>query len=189
MVDSNVVNIAPDGDVILVVGEDRKRLRINSSALTFTSPVFNALFGPHFREGQQARSSTSPVEIALPEDNSAAMMRICEFLHFKSPHMPSDPSHWHVCLLALAEAVDKYALATALHTQLSALLFSWLHHNKNCSNLFMVADIVAAAYLLAQAQPFKIATEMLVLHCKDRFSKLHGKACSDKIPGMVFCKS
>jgi len=49
-----VINIAPDGDVILVVGPSRSqisKLRVHSLFLTTASKVFSAMFGPHFKEG------------------------------------------------------------------------------------------------------------------------------------------
>lgn len=41
--------IDEDGDVILVVGSNNKKLKVSSVTLSKVSPVFKALFGPRFR--------------------------------------------------------------------------------------------------------------------------------------------
>ena len=63
-------DIDPHGDVILIVGQDKKRLRVSAMMLFAASPVFKALLGPHFREGQRPRSASNPTEITLPDDVS-----------------------------------------------------------------------------------------------------------------------
>ncbi|KAK4620128.1 hypothetical protein CLAFUW4_10891 [Fulvia fulva] len=78
-------DIAADGDVILIVGndDDKRRIRVASSILSAASPVLKALLGPHFREGSQPRSSASPVEILMPDDDSTAMTYVCRLIHYK----------------------------------------------------------------------------------------------------------
>jgi hypothetical protein len=47
---NSVTDIAADGDVILVVGPERRKLRVHSLILKNVSTAFNAMFGPHFKE-------------------------------------------------------------------------------------------------------------------------------------------
>ena len=42
--------IDPAGDIILRTGE--KSILVSSKILTVASPVFQAMFGPHFKEGE-----------------------------------------------------------------------------------------------------------------------------------------
>jgi len=44
------VNLDHSGDIILKVGD--KSLLVSSKILTIASPVFRAMFGPHFQEGE-----------------------------------------------------------------------------------------------------------------------------------------
>jgi hypothetical protein len=45
------VNIADDGDIILVVGPDRRRLWVSFQSLRNVFRVFHNIFGPHYSEG------------------------------------------------------------------------------------------------------------------------------------------
>lgn len=45
--------IVPDGDLILVIGEEKRQIRVDSSTPKFACPVFAAMLGPNFSEGQQ----------------------------------------------------------------------------------------------------------------------------------------
>lgn len=49
------VIVAPEGDVILVVGADKKRLRVSSTFLSQSSSVFKAMFSGKFAEGEYFR--------------------------------------------------------------------------------------------------------------------------------------
>ena len=69
-------DIAKDGDIVLVVGEDQERLRVYSVVMTIVSQPFRALLGPHYKEGQQSSTpGTQLKEIVLPEDNAVAIDR------------------------------------------------------------------------------------------------------------------
>ncbi|KAI8294534.1 hypothetical protein K4K59_005031 [Colletotrichum sp. SAR11_240] len=50
--DTNAINnIAPDGDVIMVIGPKDKEFRLHSQILKAASKVFKAMLGPNFAEG------------------------------------------------------------------------------------------------------------------------------------------
>jgi hypothetical protein len=49
---TSTLKIATNSDIILVVGVEKRKLLVNSSVLKNSSKVFNAMFGPHFSEGQ-----------------------------------------------------------------------------------------------------------------------------------------
>jgi hypothetical protein len=70
--DSSTADIAPDGDVILLVGAGMKRLRAYSLVLKSASSVFNAMLGPRFSEGQRLDDNES-TEIDMLEDDAEAM--------------------------------------------------------------------------------------------------------------------
>ncbi|EME88561.1 uncharacterized protein MYCFIDRAFT_85006 [Pseudocercospora fijiensis CIRAD86] len=151
-----------EGDVILKV--DRKdpfHLRVSSKNLMRASPVFAALLGPQFREGQAKRSSQDPLEVALPEDDGNAMSMICQQLH-PGHKLPSGPAAKMdvATILDYAVLVDKYALVSFLRLQAEAILLSWLVNENNAIRGFdCFLKIIAASYLLEQKQAFKMATK------------------------------
>lgn len=99
------VNIAPDGDVVFVVGPAERRLRVHSLVVKTASAVLNAMLRPNFMEGQQL-ASTGSAEIALPDDDDKAMEIIFSVVHGRNDAVPKqlDPTQ----LLQVAIATDKY---------------------------------------------------------------------------------
>jgi hypothetical protein len=47
--DLAIEEVAKDGDVILVVGPEGRRMRVSSCVLRIASKVFAAMFGPNWR--------------------------------------------------------------------------------------------------------------------------------------------
>ncbi|KAL8948269.1 MAG: hypothetical protein Q9222_005528 [Ikaeria aurantiellina] len=105
----------PDGDVDFVLAPNKESgspstIQVSSKVLSLASPVFRALFQPHFKEGL-ALSSFKPVQISLPEDNDDAMTWLCHALHHRSGlnHEPEiDICEQVACLC------DKYRCTEAL---------------------------------------------------------------------------
>ncbi|CZT07043.1 uncharacterized protein RAG0_12649 [Rhynchosporium agropyri] len=85
---STVVNIAADGDVILVVGPEKVKLRVLSLFLKAASEPFHAMFGPDWKEGHDMLDRDTPVELLLPEDNALALKVICAVLHHRNNEVP-----------------------------------------------------------------------------------------------------
>jgi hypothetical protein len=78
---SMVVNIATDGDVILVVGPEKAKLRVQSLFLKAASKPFPAMFGPDWKEGHDILDLREPVGLSLPEDNASALKLVCAIIH------------------------------------------------------------------------------------------------------------
>jgi hypothetical protein len=116
---NTVVDIAADGDVILVVGPERLKLRVHSLNLKATSRPFSAMLGPIWKEGRDLLQDES-VEILLPEDNAKAMEYICAVTH-QNKMMPHTMTPLDV--LEVAVVADKYDLVDALRFASE----SWLH--------------------------------------------------------------
>ena len=77
MASINVID--PQGDVILICGEIE--LQVSSKVLSLASPVFQALFGPNFAEGQPTSSKASRIQ--LHDDDAESMRLMCAILHHK----------------------------------------------------------------------------------------------------------
>ncbi|WPA99334.1 uncharacterized protein RHO25_003951 [Cercospora beticola] len=169
----HIQEIAPDGDVILVVGSDKFpkiKLRVSSVLLANTSPVFKTMFGPHFREGRQLRNSAnhSPPEVPLPDDEWLPMTLLCKMAHLRCEEREPvcGPRELH----SLAKLIDKYCCAAPLRLQSSALLLTVLHRGDG----YKIKDedlwnLSSAAYLMDCSQAFKVATSKLLLNTQDVF--------------------
>ena len=82
----NIENIDPEGDVVIIC--EYSSLRVSSKVLSLASPVFKALLGPGFREGNFERSTVSPLKLELSEDDEIAMTILLKIMHF-SPEVYS----------------------------------------------------------------------------------------------------
>jgi hypothetical protein len=102
---TSIVEIAINSDIILIVGPEKRKLQVNSCVLKNASTVFNAMFGPHFKEGQDFHES-SPKEIFLPEDDADALIVICKILHLRNDSIPISPTPSEV--LQMAITADKF---------------------------------------------------------------------------------
>ncbi len=106
-----LVTIAQGGDVIFVVGDEQRQLRVHSLFLRTVSPVFNAMLGPRYKEGANLMPD-SPMSILLPEDDPDAMETIFNIIHFRTDAVSDQ--HEPEAVLRLAIATDKYDLTRAL---------------------------------------------------------------------------
>jgi hypothetical protein len=106
-----VADITPDGDVVLIVGEENLRLRVYSQFLLSASKVFGAMFLPHWSEGQRL-CKEALTEILLPEDDADAMRIICYIIHHRNDLVPRHLTTRDI--LRIAIEVDKYDLKIAL---------------------------------------------------------------------------
>ncbi|KAK8080121.1 hypothetical protein PG997_007939 [Apiospora hydei] len=158
-------DISLDGDVVLVVGEEKKvRLKVNSQNLSCASKVFRTMFGPNWSEGQ-GLSKESPKEVELVEDDADAMYAICCVIHHRNDLAPKAISPQQV--LQIAIAADKYDLSVAL----AYARAQWLRSRD-------IADPTTLAYLMAAARwfddepAFIKCGRALVLRCVGSYARL-----------------
>lgn len=179
-VSSHTNEIAADGDVILIVGITKKRLRVRSVLLKSASKVFAAMLGLYFSEGQDI-CSDHPKEIPLPEDDVAAMQTICEVMHHRND-AASD-------LLASSDVLQ-VAIAANKYDCLNTLRYAsahWLKLTKP-SNMQDLLALMAAAYLFDSAQAFGEITNALILDHKDSYIPLAQGEDDSILPWRVFCE-
>ncbi|CAK1360658.1 uncharacterized protein RHO25_003950 [Cercospora beticola] len=185
MANTAITTIASDGDVILTVGAPTdsamcRKMRVSAATLTAISPLFKTLFGPHFREGRQARNSSKPAEIPLPEDDPLAVLVLCQMAHMCSDNLRTlldSPE-----LLSLAITVDKYRCVTPLKLQCSALLLAWCQYDPVGRSTYASSleqdlwRMASAAYLIDCPHTFEKVTSMLVTHTWSKFDFLSTEA-------------
>lgn len=158
------VDIAADGDIILALPKNLY-LRVSSTVLSLVSPVFRAMLGPHFREGNESRSSNQPNEIPLPEDDGIAMKHLCLLLHGRTGDSYSHGDRtFPTQLRALAIVADKYDCVEAIALQAEAMLSRfWMHRTTNQLLIQQLACLISASALLGLAPLFYVFTKSLVL--------------------------
>lgn len=189
------LDIAPEGDVVLIVGSDTSqvaRLRVHSLFLKTVSKVFNAMLGPYFREGQ-APSGVHPREIALPDDNAGSMTILCQVFHHQYESIeaylpPKDVFH-------VAQLADKYDCVSAI----TRIRTNWLdpctmvnctraHDLDNLPNgLEDFGCLVAAAYILDDPRAFREITGALVLRYGRSYRQLAELECGITMPFRITC--
>lgn len=176
-------DISPDGDVILLVGPESIRLRVSSHSLRAASPVFNVMFGPHWKEGQSLCAS-QPTEVRLEDDDADVMQLICCVIHHKNEDIPDaiEPR----TALKLAIVVDKYDCATAMKYYLKQVLRP---SGLAMETLSEQAYMVAAAFILQDDTLFRDLTRALLVEFKPCYTTLLEDAELRKhLPTEFFCK-
>ncbi|KAJ4178250.1 hypothetical protein NW755_013351 [Fusarium falciforme] len=107
--------VAPDGDVIFVLGGGTDKVQVQSSIMKSASPVFSAMLAGHFREGQMLQDATAsgqPVEIPLPGDDFEAFKLICIAIHRQASTTQYCPSE--EVLMRVLQIADKYNLVDSV---------------------------------------------------------------------------
>ena len=102
--------IDPAGDVIFVL--DDLEFQVSSKILSLASPVFKAMFGPSFAEGQGQPGSKVIRRIQLSDDKAEALSAMCHVLHHQNTSAdPVDIDR----LEDMATLVDKYDCVRSMH--------------------------------------------------------------------------
>ncbi|KAK3627919.1 hypothetical protein LTR56_018909 [Elasticomyces elasticus] len=157
------VTIAEEGDVILVLDDGKKRIRVSAALLSFKSSVFRKMLGPHFLEGQTQRSTEQPQEIQLPEDDPHVMGFLCRLLHNGRP----DSAKYSLDRLAnMAVLADKYDCIHSVNLIAETLLRRWaaaggISYGKHKSPTW--AKFAATALLLRLDDIYVQVTRCVVL--------------------------
>lgn len=180
--DENSIVLAPEGDVILVVGEKQLHIYADSLFLKRHSTVFAALLGPNFSEGQDLNTS-SPKEIPLPDDDPYAMTAICATIYHNFDLIPRSPTTGMV--LSIIRHADKYDCFDVL--TLPSQGYGWL----KCNHLTIGKDLVnilAVSYLIRDREAFQNASKALLLKYGESFADLADDVICDVLPWKTFCK-
>lgn len=158
--------IAPQGDVIFVVGKDEKEIQIQSEILKLASPVFAAMLGPNFMEGQRLLSADGhPVSIALPDDNAQAFTCICRVLHWCNFN---DATPTPACLLEVALLAEKYDMEKPLRYATDR----WIRSHSDSKNTEELWKLVVASHYLGLEKAFEQSSHKLLLLRTESFMPL-----------------
>jgi hypothetical protein len=175
-----VLDISPDGDVVLVVGPRNVRLRIQSQCLRCASKVFGAMFGPTWSEGQ-GLSKEFPREVRLLEDDADALRTICCVIHHRNNDVPQSLTPIEV--LQIAIEADKYDLNVAL----KYVRVQWLKPRGKPEREDM-GYLLAAAFLFDDMDMFVAHALALILHYTGSYLEfLNDKVTGQILPWKTFC--
>ncbi len=177
---SDILEIAADGDIILVVGSDEVKLRVHSIFLKAASTPFSAMLGPNWKEGHDMLSLDGPVELLLPEGNATALTVICAVIHHQNRMVPHHLAARDVYNIAVT--ADEYDCIGALRFASD----SWLQLGKSSAADLML--LTAAAYLFNNAAAFKEITKALILDYHGSYLALSCREVELAMTWRVFCK-
>ncbi|KAH7304156.1 hypothetical protein B0I35DRAFT_401473 [Stachybotrys elegans] len=156
-VGAQTIDIAAKGDVVFVVGTDRRRLKVYSIFVMTASPVFNAMLGPNFMEGHRLIRS-GQTEVELPEDNADAMEIVLNVIHGRNDRVQRTLSPGEV--LKVAVISDKYDCSTSL----AFAIRTWLDDYTSTTDPGEMWILAMAALALSKQDEFAKMTSALVFH-------------------------
>lgn len=137
---------------------------VSTKVLSAASPVFRAMFGPNFAEGQTLmQSGNSLPMIEFPDDDELALEQLFPILHENDICVVKDAtdadSLWQLALVA-----DKYDYMAVLAPH-SSSLFEGLNIRSTSgeyhSNILHNAQLIGAAYRFDNAEYFQKYTNAL----------------------------
>ena len=152
------IDIDPDGDIYLVVGDDEqsKRFRVSSHAMRLASPVWKAMLSPKYGFKE---SVSGTEDITFPEDNFEAFFIVLLASHLKFQAIPSHTSS--ELLVAICGICDKYDCVSVLGPWISAWVDEWLPHGDPID----FGSQVFVAWVVGDTKFFQNITEELVDTC------------------------
>ncbi|KAK6213729.1 btb poz domain-containing protein [Colletotrichum tabaci] len=173
--------IAPQGNLILVVGLSQVEIRVHALILSNASPVFASMLErARYGEGVALQHATpsDPARIPLPDDDPAAMETVCRIVHGRvldatgsSPSvLDASPAH----VLAVAVLADKYDCAPAL----ALAAEHWLRPEtmEDVARWGHICpkrrDLLVAAYWLKHEKGFETGSRRLLAEVSGSFRPL-----------------
>ena len=173
-------DIAPTGDTILVVGKKETRLRVHSLCMRTASTVFDAMFGPHFFEGQSS-DGVLPKETPMPDDDAKALITICNVIHHRNDMLPDVLQPTELADVALA--ADKYDCVLALKYAMN----QWLDFNERIT-FASLGNLLIAAYVFDNSNAFQRVTERLITGFSHSYHWLFNEKCDGLVPWSIYRK-
>ncbi|CZR52490.1 uncharacterized protein PAC_02367 [Phialocephala subalpina] len=149
--------VDPNHDIVLRLnGYD---LLVSSKVLSLASPVFEAMFKPHFKEGVEHHLQLGePLIIPLPEDDLEATTLFCQITHHRSRDLPRTPSP--LCLENLAIFCNKYICAGPV----ASYGILWIQRHSGSQSIEDFSRLLLLAYILDLPESFAaVSREMLLL--------------------------
>ncbi|KAJ0364586.1 hypothetical protein COL154_004966 [Colletotrichum chrysophilum] len=186
--DTNAINnIAPDGDVIMVIGPKDKEFRLHSQILKAASKVFKAMLGPNFAEGQQLlnnRIHNDPVKIDLPEDDAYSMGILFELIHYRHDVLSSADAD---IVFDVALAADKYDLICAVKYPITEAMDRIVFTDDERGEEESMWKLAIAASMFDYDPSFKKATQALVSLSLHGYIRLADLWYQDQIFALRLC--
>ena len=184
-----------DGDILLDLEDGR--IPVHSEVLTRASPVFKAMLGPNFSEGQALRSAANPKTITLQDDDTESMTALCVLLHrnLNTVHLETSFGAMQTAdatrILQVAILADKYALVNHLEHDLGPTLLAPFTGRLRARtlDLLQALHLVVAAYLLQQGELFTLFARRVIMDYGDHATMLDYTDLFDHIPATSIRKS
>lgn len=192
---SKAVEIAKDGDIILVVGPEKLQLRCHSYMLKAAGGRMWVLLEPNIEvsikwetEKEESASVTAvqSTKVYLPEDDAEAMTYICRVIHLQSDQVTLAMDSERV--LQFAKFVDKYSIQPAVHA-ITAHWFKMSDHmlvdwsNWSCA---MTGRMMVAADLTNHPDAYTFFANQLIHHYQGDYIFLQGTSEADVLS--TICK-
>jgi hypothetical protein len=181
-------SFAINGDVVLDL--EHGKISGQSDVLMRASPVFKAMLGPNFSEGQGTRSAANPKIIKLEDDDFESMVILCVLLHrvlnTVNLDISSDAADTADAtrIFQVAVLADKYALVDNLSNDIGPTLLAPFTGTLRARKLDLLEalHLVVVAYLLQQDELFTLFARRLILDYGNLPTMLEYTDLFDHIP-------
>lgn len=184
------IEIDRSGDLTLTLSKNlgstaennTRNLLTSSKILSLASPVFAAMLGPRFREGQRTEAGALD-PISLPDDDAEAMTALCQILHFSYDALPARPSL--PLFKDLAVLCDKYDCVAPLRF----VAETWLVMCEASASIEDLEVLLFVSFVFGRAQRFTGLSGRLVREFSGNLEHLATLGGFDAVPEELLRRS
>lgn len=145
--------VAPDGDIVFLVGASKKGVQVDSAVLKKASPVFATNLGEG--PGLRARGENRFLLVELPDDNAETFIMIAKLIHGVRINPTLDE------IFSISDSVEKYKFSSPFSAALG--FDTWTESLASCRNTHSLWKLLVCAYNLELDDTFAATSQQLIL--------------------------
>ncbi|KAH7359199.1 hypothetical protein B0T11DRAFT_330903 [Plectosphaerella cucumerina] len=165
------VHVTSIPDICLVLPSGELKILANVAVLRNASPVFHAMLGPDYLEGQTMNNTESTPEIDLPEDDAKAMLLLMQIIHMRYGELRDAVAHPEFLIDSVRDTAilaDKYDVCQAV--SLSFHVLARLDKVPEMEDMGDLWSILSASYIVGNRDAFRASSARLIMFCNVAYS-------------------
>jgi hypothetical protein len=165
------VHVTSIPDICLILPSGELKIFANVAVLRNASPVFHAMLGPDYLEGQAIKNAESTPEIDLPDDDATPMLLLMQILHMRFGELRNAVAHHEFLIDSVRDTAilaDKYDVCQAMSVSFHVL--ARLDRVPEMEDMGDLWSILSASYIVGNRDAFRASSARLIMYCNVAYS-------------------